>query len=241
MPKPYARRRAAKRRNSISDSFRRSVVPRKSVASRYSRIPRPFAWDRSKLVTLKYATQFSLNPSSGAVARYVFVANGLYDPDYDGGGHQPYSFDQIMGLYNHYTVVGSKITVRNVQSGNVTNGGFYGVTLSGSAGDLSSLTNETILEHPGSTNKFISAGHQLASSMNDATITKGYSAKRFHGIPDIIGKSEYQGTASANPVEQAFFTVWYAAVSSEDAGSVPFVVTMEFYAVFTEPRTLASS
>jgi len=236
MPRNYQRARPSKRRASTA-----SRPAKASRVSRRTRIPRPFAWDKSKLVTLKYAGQFSLNPTSGAVSRYVFVANGMYDPDYSGTGHQPYSFDQIMGLYNHYTVVGSKITVRNVQSGNVTNGGFYGITLSGSADDLSGLSNETIMEHPGSTAKFISAGHQIASSLNDATITKGYSAKRFHGIPDIIGKSEYQGTSSANPVEQAFFTIWYAAVASEDAGAVPFVVNIDFYAVFTEPRTLSAS
>lgn len=34
----------------------------------------------------------------------VFRLNSLYDPDFSGGGHQPYGFDQLNGIYRKYIV-----------------------------------------------------------------------------------------------------------------------------------------
>jgi hypothetical protein len=60
---------------------------------------------------LRYATNFQLTVSGGAVASYVFAANGLFDPDITGTGHQPMGFDQMMVQYNHYCVMAAKIKV----------------------------------------------------------------------------------------------------------------------------------
>ena len=34
------------------------------------------------------------------------------DPNHTGVGHQPLYFDQLMTIYNHYIVIGAKITVK---------------------------------------------------------------------------------------------------------------------------------
>lgn len=44
-------------------------------------------------------------------ANVAFRCGSLYDPDYAVGGHQPYLFDQLAPLYNHYIVHKAKITV----------------------------------------------------------------------------------------------------------------------------------
>jgi len=49
--------------------------------------------------------------TAGSIANRVFCLNGLYDPNLTSTGHQPMYFDQLMGLYNHYFVTNSKITV----------------------------------------------------------------------------------------------------------------------------------
>jgi hypothetical protein len=60
---------------------------------------------------LSYAGYFNIDPSAGAPASYLFHANGLYDPDHTGAGHQPHGFDQIMALYKNYQVLSSAIEV----------------------------------------------------------------------------------------------------------------------------------
>lgn len=42
---------------------------------------------------------------------FFFRGNGMFDPDAQVGGQQPLGFDQWAGLYRHYRVIGSKITV----------------------------------------------------------------------------------------------------------------------------------
>jgi len=51
---------------------------------------------------LRYSDYFQLTTTSGAVSTYVFAANGLYDPNITGTGHQPMGFDQLLQFYNHY-------------------------------------------------------------------------------------------------------------------------------------------
>ena len=43
-----------------------------------------------------------------------FVANGAFDPNLTGVGHQPRGFDQFMAGYETFTVTGSKISVNFV-------------------------------------------------------------------------------------------------------------------------------
>ena len=87
--KKQRRKRYSKKRLNIH-SFR-SPVPLKMAA------------------TLLYSDQITLNPAAGTVSKHVFSANGLFDPNITGVGHQPRGFDQYMALYNHYTVIGARI------------------------------------------------------------------------------------------------------------------------------------
>ncbi len=67
----------------------------------------------SKLVTqqLYYENQLNLAGTAGVLARYVFSANGAYDPNITGTGHQMMGFDQMMLFYEQAVVVRSKIQV----------------------------------------------------------------------------------------------------------------------------------
>jgi len=57
--------------------------------------------------TLKYCDVITLTSTAGAVSQYAFRLNSAYDPDYTGGGHQPYFYDQFAAIYRKYTVMGS--------------------------------------------------------------------------------------------------------------------------------------
>ena len=62
--------------------------------------------------TMRYADRYTLTSTSGAISRYEWVANNLYDPDYTSTGHQPYGFDQMMGLYQYGVVHACRATAK---------------------------------------------------------------------------------------------------------------------------------
>jgi hypothetical protein len=47
--------------------------------------------------------------SSAGVSLYQFAGNGCFDPDITGTGHQPYYWDTYTGVYNYYSVMGSRV------------------------------------------------------------------------------------------------------------------------------------
>ena len=74
---------------------------------------RRMSWPDRLFVKMKYTTGMvntSLGTTAGA-ALFAYAGNGLFDPDLQTGGHQPYGLDQYNGLYNSYMVYASKIRV----------------------------------------------------------------------------------------------------------------------------------
>jgi len=61
---------------------------------------------------LFYSTEITMDAGSGSYSTYCFRANSLFDPDFTGGGHQPYGHDQLMEFYNYNRVKSSNIKVR---------------------------------------------------------------------------------------------------------------------------------
>lgn len=71
---------------------------------------------RQQTRKLVYVDKFSRNAGSAAAVSYYFSANSLFDPDRTGIGHQPMGFDQLMDLYDHFTVIGAKLTLKALSS-----------------------------------------------------------------------------------------------------------------------------
>lgn len=70
---------------------------------------------RKKL--MYYESGFTLAGTSGVITQYVFTANGMYDPNITGTGHQPMGFDTMMLYYEQYTVLRSSVTLRFAGNG----------------------------------------------------------------------------------------------------------------------------
>ena len=92
----------------------RRKYPRKRLKGRRRgpvtlRVMRKIIPDRT-LIKMRYVSDIVLNPAAGSTASYVYSCNGMYDPDITSTGHQPMGFDQWMAFYQHYTVLGSKLS-----------------------------------------------------------------------------------------------------------------------------------
>lgn len=80
-----------------------------SFNNRLARLFNPFP-DRLSL-TLRYSDQKQIICTAGVSAVNQFRPYSIYDPDYTNAGHQPYGYDQIAALYNHYFVRKAVMTV----------------------------------------------------------------------------------------------------------------------------------
>lgn len=66
----------------------------------------------NKVVKLPYVEISNASSSQYSLWNQTFRGNGLYDPDYASGGHQPMGFDQYMSLYKKYYVKSATIKAR---------------------------------------------------------------------------------------------------------------------------------
>lgn len=221
-----------KRKNTRRYKRRRSYYrgPR-SVMRVTGSVPFP----KKAIMRFQYSDTVTLDPALGLVDTHVFAANDLYDCDVTGGGHQPIPFDQVVGvMYDHFTVIGSKITVQATTTTEAnTNNFILGVALRDNSTVVTSRT--TIREDGRSVWKVNTGRDQLTK------ITRKFSAKKFFAKNAIVGDSLYRGTNAGSPTEGAFYHVWASAIGSNNPYSMDVVVKIEFIAVLTEPKSIAGS
>lgn len=195
-----------------------------------------YPFNASRTAKLRYCEQFIIDPGVSTIGNYVFAANGLYDPNTTGVGHQPYGFDQLMALYNEYTVLGAKITAYVV---NPPSASVLAVKLSDTTA-LNTSDPMLLMEQPGLKKKMITHADQAEKTQ----ITQSYSAYKFFRTnkTSIIANNQMKGSAISNPFNTAHFIVCYAPlVSGTDIGPTTLHVTIDYTAIFTGPKELVSS
>lgn len=197
---------------------------------------------QSRTVRLVYCSQDSINGGAAGIAAVkVFSANGIYDPDITGSGHQPMGFDQIMPLYDHYTVIASRIRVRFAPyaSGDLAIPPMVGIHISDSASAITGLQPEHIAEIGSKTQQYGMA-NQVGFN-RDTQMRAKVNVKKYFKVKSLIGDSLYRGDASSNPSEQVYFILWAAGLGGNDATQVGVFVEIEYLVKFTEPKALGQS
>lgn len=190
---------------------------------------------RQVTVTQKYKEVIDWSGGAGgAMQVYQFSANGLYDPNITGTGHQPMFFDQLGALYDHYVVKASryKVTVQNRGSTFVKLGLFLN--------DDSSVTPaspEAVAEQ--ASGKFYLLD-QSGTEKGRAYLTCGYDAAATFG-PGILANNVLEGTPAANPSESAVFTLVAQAWDLSTAWTVILDVTVEYDVIWKENKDIISS
>ncbi len=183
---------------------------------------------------LPYFTAINID-SAGAPANHVFSANGCFDPDITGVGHQPLGFDQYMALYDHYKVLSSVITVDFLPATTaaLNNQMFCGVILVDDVTPNGSLQN--IIENNAAYATVTSGAGAKATRVKNKFDIATYFKSRAKGANVLIGSS------TANPTEGAFFHVWAAPCSSGDAALLCVGVKIEYIVQFSEATIVAQS
>lgn len=193
-----------------------------------------------QLQNLRYCQEFTLNPGAGSIANQQFRAGSIFDPDVTGAGHQPMRRDQLAVFYNHYVVVGAKITVYVVPEASTAsqrNPIVLGVYLSDDTTIPSVYT--TIIEQGRGSYKFSGTSVAAMSTM----LTTTYSAKQFFNITNIKDNLDRIGAAiGTSPSEQAIFNVYAQAMDlSSDPDPVQCVAVIDYAVQFSEPKDTAEN
>lgn len=192
----------------------------------------PLMAPASHMVRMRYGLVDSITSTAGALATQTYQANGLYDVDFTGIGHQPRSFDEWMTFYDHYCVVYSKIYVKLAYTTAGTNSMWCSVRLSDAT--TSPATYEDLQE-----SKYVKQA-VLTPNSGTRTFSLACNMKKFLGVNSIIGQSQFRGTSNTNPSEEA---TWQVNAGDIASGTTTLGIYgyIEYYVVLTEQKLMAQS
>lgn len=216
---------------------RAAAISRRRYRRRYA-IPQRAVTPKTKLAKLKYTQLVTLNPGPGAIANHLFCCNGAYDPDVTGTGHQPLGFDQYMVWYDHYTVIGAKITVTGVNEDTV-NEMIVGLHKNDDTATLPTTTSHAC-ELPSVHYKVVRP--RGAGSGDGFKLVGKWGIKADSDfVGHNVGSNELRGTASSNPSERKYFNIFAGPIGSADLPSTNVWVHIEYLVVFSEPKEFGQS
>jgi hypothetical protein len=190
----------------------------------------PKGFPKKMFMTHEYRETKPIVCTAGAINSYQFSCNGMYDPNITGTGHQPMYFDQMSAIYDHYTVFKSEIIYEFLVKTADQMVGCY-------IDDDTSITNDPVLcgELPTGSSHLLSV-----VAIRPLVVRKRWDAKKFFG-GDIYDNYNLQGTASANPVEQSYYTMVTQPFDGASSTTVLMNVTIRYQAVWDELKNIGSS
>lgn len=178
----------------------------------------------------------ALAAGAGVSNSYVFTANGLFDPNITGAGHQPMGFDQLMLFYEHYTVTKCKLTVNFINT-SAADVACVGILI---APDTTIVTDVAQLNENGLLAKKYLNFKGVDGSIGSVSVSADIS--KINGKKDVKSEDDFRGDVANNPVEQTYFHIFaYNPTVPGGTSAVSFDVVLEYEAIFTEPRKMIKS
>lgn len=179
-----------------------------------------------------------INPGSGGAGDLVFTCNDLYDPIRNVGAleGQPRGFDQYMALFNHFTVIGSKIKITCINTS--TAALMIGITVLGGPNpvtNIEELTESRLC-------KMISLpGIPTAGGTTTRSLTHKINPNTFLDIPSPLSNPDVKGTAGSSPAEVCYYHCFAYSQTLGDPAPVPYDITIEYTCILTEPKVPPAS
>lgn len=185
----------------------------------------------------KYNDLITLTSNGGAQVNHNFSANGMYDPDVTGVGHQPMYFDQMTALYNHYTVIGSRIKYVCMSDSVVQGGAQIALYLNDDSGVVPTISSGSIFEQPSSKAIMMPAG-----SNERFTRELNFSAKKTFGgrSGDFVSNSLFRGSSVSNPTDQEMFTLSIRGINLANV-TIDVQVFIEYICIWSELKDIQGS
>lgn len=181
---------------------------------------------------LVYHADANMAIASGTGTSLIFSCNGLFDPEISGAGHQPRGFDQLMKLYDHYVVIGAKLTVL-AWAKSPTEASLLCIKIQDN--NVAINNRNDILESRWT--RILQMGTiDSGNSCNRATMS--INPNRFLGTSKPLSNPSLKGDVTSNPTEQCYFNIANINVG-EDAVSTSGLrldIRIEYDTIFFEPK-----
>jgi len=181
--------------------------------------------------TLKYSETYQRSGLS--TYDYQFRLNGLFDPNYTGGGHQPKGFDQLAAFYQRYRVYNVRWLVEQWHSN-------------------SAVGSHLVVVPTNSNTSYSDASDAIEAPFSKHGISHLYEMRRLNGVVDLAvlnGKTHTayaaddttQALVSTNPTEVLNLHVFAEALDGSTAIIVYQKVTLLYDVEFSDPVQLGQS
>jgi len=183
---------------------------------------------------LYYEYQLVMGTTLGVPTSYVFSANGAFDPNITGTGHQPMGFDQMMSLYDQYCVMSSSIQVT-----------FAGLSTSVARVALmlydqpvASTDPSRLVENGLAKMGVLATSAAVNAHYSVCTLNLHCDVGKYFGVPfsELKVNPSFIGTAAANPTEQVYFIVDLWGGFSATTMTLVFDVLLSYDIYYYEPR-----
>lgn len=222
--------------------------PRRLTENQYARsVRRSRAWNSPSTRTfltsfnpfpavhtarLTYVQKVTLQSTgNGQAPRWFFRANSIYDPDATGisGGGQPYGRDTYAGIYNHYKVLSSVITVagNSNQQSPETNG--IGIVMDDDASVATAKSSaKELCARKGSTYTTFASRNQNGS----VQISRKFDTRFF------VNQNHQCAPMGANPTDGYYFGIF--SMDDQIASTMNCTVTITYLVRMWELKDLSA-
>jgi len=178
-----------------------------------------YGFPNSIITKLRYVDNITLTGTLGARALNVFAANGIFDPDISGTGHQPMYHDNYFNLYDQYVVLGSKITVTFSPTSSTV------PAVVGIMGNDDSTVTTSVLALQECNNAISTLLGTTGS--NPHTLTAAYSPLEMYGV-DAKDDGSSSTSFGANPAELWCWAVWVASADGASTTACATRIEIEY-------------
>jgi len=195
---------------------------------------------------LMYVDTVTIDPGAAAIAKHTFLANGLFDPDNTGTGHQSLMRDTYSDLYSTYRVLSSSLRVTPVATTNANNvPGLWGVYLDVNTSLDFSLATAVIEDKRNKTKWGMTIGNTSGANVSGNAKLNALVAT-FKGSRDLSPEGAHNTVLisqdpAANTEFSRFFHIWYGSIAGNNPGAATFLVELSHVVEYTGPKHLLQS
>lgn len=187
---------------------------------------------RQRTANLRLCDRFTLNPGLATADRVFVGLTNIFDPV--GGSQKPQGYGAFAALYNHYIVLGAKVSVTFTNTDSSTPV-VCGLAITD---DQTSSTDWRVLTENGRC-----VWKVLGNNPDKCKLDINFSTKKFFNLADVKDNKDRLGAVTSQaPSDQAYLEIFQEGVDGLTNPAAQYgVVVIDYLVYFSEPKELIGS